>query len=396
MRRRRRSAIRFTVTARCAQTAARLGRLELPHASVETPVFMPVGTQATVKGMTPGDLEGLGFRLILGNTYHLHLRPGEDLIERAGGLHRFAGWDGALLTDSGGFQVFSLARLRQVTDDGVRFQSHIDGSTHLFTPESTVEIQRKLGADIAMALDECVPNPCEREAAERALERTQAWAARCLEAHHAAGGMACGGWPQALFAIVQGATYRDLRERAAGELGAMPFPGYAIGGLAVGEDAATRNACVEWSVALLPADRPRYLMGVGYPLDIVDAVERGVDMFDCVLPTRSGRTAQAFTSRGTINLRNAAHAEDFGPLDPECDCAVCARHSRAYVRHLFQAGEMLAARLTTYHNLSFYAGLLRSLRSALQEGRFPEEATLWRRRLSSGAGDAVRAPAGEE
>ncbi len=363
---------------------------------METPVFMPVGTQATVKSMSSGDLEALGFRLVLGNTYHLHLRPGEDTVARAGGLHRFAGWSGALLTDSGGFQVYSLARLRRITDDGVRFQSHIDGSTHLFTPESAMEIQRKLGADIVMALDECVENPCDEQTAERALTRTQAWAARCLEAHRAADAAAAGGWRQALFAIVQGATYRPLREQAARDLAAMPFDGYAIGGLAVGEDAATRNACVEWSASLLPAERPRYLMGVGYPLDIVDAVERGVDMFDCVLPTRNARTAQAFTAQGPINLRNARYAEDFGPIDPACACVVCSRHTRAYVRHLFQAGEMLGPRLTTYHNLSFYAGLLESLRSSLRAGRFAEEAALWRRRLLSGEAAAGSMPDGEE
>lgn len=357
---------------------------------------MPVGTQATVKAMAPGELEEIGYRLVLANTYHLHLRPGEGVVARAGGLHRFSGWSGALLTDSGGFQVFSLAKLRRVTDDGVRFQSHVDGSSHLFTPEAAIEIQRKLGADIAMALDECVANPCDEGTAEGALSRTQAWATRCLDAHTGAGSAAAGGWPQALFAIVQGSTYRSLRERAARELASMPFDGYAIGGLAVGEDAATRNDCVEWSAALLPPERPRYLMGVGYPLDIVDSVERGVDMFDCVLPTRGGRTAQAFTSRGTVNLRNARHAEDFGPLDPECACAVCRQHTRAYLRHLFMAGEMLGPRLTTYHNLSFYAGLMQSLRSAIDDGRFPEEAARWRRCLSAGAAHADAAPADEE
>ncbi len=364
--------MRFSVTARSSTCAARAGLLHLPHAEVETPVFMPVGTQATVKSMTPGELAELGFRLILGNTYHLHLRPGEDRVARAGGLHRFQGWDGALLTDSGGFQVFSLQGLRRIGVDGVEFQSHIDGSRHTFTPESVMEIERKLGADIIMAFDECAPYPCEESYARAAMERTHRWAERCVQAHDAADRTAEGGWPQALFGIVQGATYRPLREESARFLTGLDLPGYAIGGLAVGEEPAPRNEAIAWCTALLPAEKPRYLMGVGTPVDILDAVERGVDMFDCVLPTRNARNAQVFTRRGVLNLRNARFAEEFTPLDPECGCAVCRRHTRAYVRHLFQTNEILGPRLTTYHNLHFYAALMQGIRAAIREDRFAQ------------------------
>ncbi len=361
--------LQFTVTARASRSSARCGLLSLPHAEIETPVFMPVGTQATVKAMTPGELTELGYRIILGNTYHLHLRPGEDRIAAAGGLHRFQGWDGALLTDSGGFQVFSLAGLRRIGADGVEFQSHIDGSRHVFTPESVMDIERKLGADIIMAFDECAPYPSTEEYAREAMERTHRWAERCLRAYDAAGRQAAGGWDQALFGIVQGATYRVLREESARTLTAMDFPGYAIGGLAVGETRDARNTCLAWCTDRLPAEKPRYLMGVGTPIDILDAVQRGVDMFDCVLPTRNARNAQVFTRDGVLNMRNARFADDFTPLDPECGCAVCHRHTRAYVRHLFQANEILGPRLTTYHNLHFYGALMRSIRQAVREDR---------------------------
>jgi queuine tRNA-ribosyltransferase len=362
----------FTITARCAQSRARCATLTLPHATLETPVFMPVGTQATVKAMTPGELAELGFRIILGNTYHLHLRPGEELLAKAGGLHRFSGWDGALLTDSGGYQVFSLNKLRRIGAEGVEFQSHIDGSRHLFSPESVMEIQRKIGADIIMAFDECAPFPCEESYAREAMERTHRWAERCRQRWAQAERRAAGGWEQALFGIVQGATFRALREESARTLTAMDFPGYAIGGLAVGEPQAERNAAVAWCTALLPEEKPRYLMGVGTPVDILDAVERGVDMFDCVLPTRNARNAQVFTSAGVLNLINARYTEDFGPLDPACRCAVCRRHCRAYVRHLFKANEILASRLTTYHNLAFYAGLMQGIREAIRANRLAE------------------------
>ncbi len=350
--------------------SGRCGTLHLPHATVETPIFMPVGTQATVKAMTPEELWEIGYRLILGNTYHLHLRPGENLMERAGGLHRFQGWDGALLTDSGGFQVFSLTGLRRIGEDGVEFQSHIDGSKHLFTPETVMEIQRKIGADIIMAFDECPPYPSTWEYAKAANDRTHRWAERCMVAYNSAGRRAAGGWQQTLFGIVQGSCYRDLREESAKTLIAMDFPGYAIGGLAVGETLENRNAAISWCNALLPTEKPRYLMGVGTPIDIIDAVQRGVDMFDCVLPTRNARNAQVFTSRGVLNLRNAQFSADFTPLDPYCSCRVCRRHTRAYVRHLFQTNEILGCRLTTYHNLHFFYQLMAHLRDALKEGSF--------------------------
>jgi queuine tRNA-ribosyltransferase len=333
---------------------------------------MPVGTQATVKAMTPGELRELDYRLILGNTYHLHLRPGEQLISRAGGLHQFQGWDGALLTDSGGFQVFSLKGLRRIGADGVEFQSHIDGSRHLFTPESVMRIEEHLGADIIMAFDECAPYPSDEEYARQAMDRTHRWAERCRAAHASADNRAVGGWDQALFAIVQGATYRELREQSAATLAAMGFPGYAIGGLAVGEPHESRNECIEWCTALLPTEKPRYLMGVGTPEDILDAVMRGVDMFDCVLPTRNARNGQVFTSAGVLNLRNARYAEDFGPLDPACDCQVCRRHTRSYIKHLFRANEILGPRLATYHNLAFYRNLISRIQEAIRVQRLPE------------------------
>jgi len=330
---------------------------------------MPVGTQGTVKGASVGDLSAMGYHLLLANTYHLHLRPGDALIARIGGLHRFVGWNGALLTDSGGFQVFSLTELRTVEEDGIRFRSHLDGSALFFSPESVMEIQHNLGADIAMAFDECVPYPCDRAYAQEAMERTHRWAVRGREAPRVSGQKAAGGWPQALFGIVQGATYRDLREQSARFLTDVDLPGYAIGGLAVGEDRQLRNDCIEWCTAVLPEDKPRYLMGVGTPRDILDAVLRGVDMFDCVLPTRNGRTGQLFTSQGVLNIRNARYAEDPCPPDPECDCAVCRNHSRAYLRHLFNSREMLGPILATHHNLHFYARLMERIRHAIAEDR---------------------------
>jgi queuine tRNA-ribosyltransferase len=351
---------------------------------------MPVGTQATVKAMTPGELREIGFSLILGNTYHLHLRPGEELIARAGGLHRFQGWDGALLTDSGGFQVFSLKGLRRIGADGVEFQSYIDGSRHLFTPESVMAIEEQLGADIIMAFDECAPYPCDESYAREAMDRTHRWAMRCQAAHAIAGNLAVGGWEQALFGIVQGGTWRELREESARTLVAMDFPGYAVGGLAVGESKESRNECIDWCTAILPKEKPRYLMGVGTPEDILDAVVCGVDMFDCVLPTRNARNAQVFTSEGVLNLRNARFAEDFGPLDSACACAVCANHSRAYVKHLFRANEILGPRLTTYHNLSFYWNLMRGIRESIREGRLPEFRAEFMGRYNRDAGLVTR------
>ncbi len=366
--------LEFQVTAQSHElvNSARCGLLTLPHATVETPVFMPVGTQATVKAMTPVELEDIGFGLILGNTYHLHLRPGEELIARAGGLHRFSGWNGALLTDSGGFQVFSLTGLRRIGADGVRFQSHIDGSYHDFTPESVMQIERDLGADIIMAFDECAPYPCTEEYAREAMERTHRWAELCMESYEASNRLATGGWPQALFGIVQGGTFLEMREESARTLVRMDFPGYAIGGLAVGEDPVSRNDTIAFTTKLLPLDRPRYLMGVGTPIDILDAVLRGVDMFDCVLPTRNARNAQVFTSRGVLNLRNAKFAEDSFPIDENCSCSVCSRHSRSYIKHLFKANEILGPRLTTYHNLYFYHNLMKGIRQSIRDGQFLE------------------------
>jgi queuine tRNA-ribosyltransferase len=333
---------------------------------------MPVGTQGTIKGVLPDHVAATGSQIILANTYHLMLRPGEKVVAALGDLHRFMAWPGPILTDSGGFQVFSLSDINRISDDGVTFRSHVDGSVVNLTPARSIQVQNDLGADIIMAFDECAPFPCEEEYARHAMERTHRWAARCLEAHAAAGNRAAGGWDQALFGIVQGATYRHLREESARALTSMDFPGYAVGGLAVGESKEARNESIEWCAALLPHEKPRYLMGVGTPEDILDAVMRGIDMFDCVLPTRNARNAQVFTSEGVLNLRNARFAEDFGPLDPACDCLVCRNHTRAYAKHLFRANEILCPRLTTYHNLSFYWNLMASIREAIRAQRLPE------------------------
>jgi queuine tRNA-ribosyltransferase len=347
---------------------ARCGVLRTGHGDVETPAFMPVGTRGAVKTLGSEDLEQLGARIVLANTYHLALRPGVDLVRRWGGLHRFMAWDAALLTDSGGYQVMSLSELNRVDADGVTFQSHLDGSTHRFTPESTTELQAHLGADVVMCLDHCLPAGAERDAHAAALERTTRWAERCRAVYGAE--FRTYDYPQALFGIVQGGTWEDLRRRSAAELQALDFPGYAIGGLAVGEPKAATLATVELMDTLLPETRPRYLMGVGYPEDLVRAVGRGVDLFDCVLPTRNARNGMAFTRRGRLVIRNAASAQDPQPLDPECACWVCRRYSRAYIRHLHQAGEVLALRLVTYHNLHFYLELMGSMRAAITAQRF--------------------------
>jgi queuine tRNA-ribosyltransferase len=352
--------IGFEINAR--DGAARLGRLSTAHGVVDTPVFMPVGTAATVKAMTPESVAATGARLILGNTYHLMLRPGAERIAALGGLHRFMNWPYAILTDSGGFQVMSLASLRKIDEEGVEFRSHLDGSRHLLTPERSIEIQRLLGADITMALDECTPYPATREAVEASMELSMRWAERSRRAFIARPG-------QGVFGIAQGGVHAELRQRSAARLVEIGFDGYAIGGLAIGEGQDTTFAMVEATVPALPEDRPRYLMGVGKPADLVGAVRRGVDMFDCVLPTRSGRTAQAFTRDGPLNLRNARHAEDPTPLDPECRCPACAGFSRAYLHHLTKAGEILASMLLTAHNLTYYADLMAALRTAIAEGR---------------------------
>jgi queuine tRNA-ribosyltransferase len=342
--------------------AARAGRLSTAHGVVETPAFMPVGTAATVKAMTPDGVAATGARLLLGNTYHLMLRPGAERIAALGGLHRFMNWPHAILTDSGGFQVMSLASLRTISEEGVAFRSHLDGSRHLLTPERSIEIQRLLGADITMAFDECTPFPAERGAVEASMELSMRWAERSRRAFAERPG-------HGIFGIVQGGVHGDLRERSARRLTEIGFDGYGIGGLAIGEGQATTFAMTEATVPFLPKDRPRYLMGVGKPADLVGAVKRGIDLFDCVLPTRSGRTAQAFTSAGTLNLRNARHADDPAPLDPNCHCPACTGYSRAYLHHLVKAGEILAAMLLTTHNLTYYADLMTAMREAIVQGR---------------------------
>ena len=353
----------FELEARCPVTGARAGRLTTPHGTIETPVFMPVGTQATVKAMTPGELEGMGARIILSNTYHLHLRPGSDLVREAGGLHRFMDWNGAILTDSGGFQVFSLADLRKITDEGVAFRSHLDGSSHFMTPEKAIAIQENLGSDIAMCFDECVPFPSSEEASKEAVVRTTRWAQRCKAVHRRDG--------QALFGIVQGSVFEKQRIRSAEALVAIGFDGYAIGGLSVGEPHEEMYRILDVVNPILPESRPRYLMGVGLPSNLVEGVARGIDMFDCVLPTRTGRNGTVFFSGGRLNLKNAAFERDFGPIDPECGCMVCRRFSRAYVRHLYKSGEILAARLCSWHNLHFLVNLMGQARRSIVEGNYP-------------------------
>lgn len=333
---------------------------------VPTPVFMPVGTAGTVKALPPRDLRELGAPMVLGNTYHLYLRPGVEVIREAGGLHRFSGWDGAVLTDSGGYQVFSLQELRKIEETGVRFRSHLDGSEHLFTPEGVVEFQEVYGSDIAMVLDVCTPYPSGHEEAARDLKVTLEWARRS-RLHHKRSGHPRG---TALFGIVQGSVHPDLRRESASALIDIGFDGYAIGGLSVGEPKDAMYEMAELSASHLPADRPRYLMGVGTPADIVEAIGMGVDMFDCVLPTRNGRNGTAFTSEGPVPVKAARFARDFRPLDPACDCGVCREYSRAYIRHLFNAGEISAMMLTTRHNLHFYLTLVRRARTAIAESRY--------------------------
>lgn len=351
----------FEVLQKDGFSSARLGRLTLSHGVVETPVFMPVGTQGTVKTLTPEELEEIGVDILLGNTYHLYLRPGDELVAKAGDLHGFMHWKKGILTDSGGFQVFSLSGLRQITDEGVWFSSHIDGSRHYFTPEKVMEIEQNLGADIAMCFDECAPYPCSYEEAEKAVERTTSWARRCKEAHTRP--------DQALFGIMQGNVFPDLRSRSAREITALDFPGYAIGGLSVGESKHDMYSILDMVDELLPSNKPRYLMGVGAPEDLVEGVMRGVDMFDCVLPTRLARHGTAFTHRGKVVVRNAVYAEDFSPVDQECDCYVCRNYSRAYIRHLIKAGEILGLRLLSYHNIYFLVKLMENIKSAIKDGR---------------------------
>ena len=350
----------------------RRARLSLPHATVETPVFMPVGTQGTVKAVPQNTLESLGAQIILGNTYHLYLRPGHELIRRMGGLHRFISWPRALLTDSGGFQVFSLSQLRKVTVDGVEFRSHLDGSLHSFTPEHSIDVQIALGADICMAFDECTEYPASRQRAEESLRLTMAWAARSL-AHFRAHSEDVPWFDpnvcrtQCCFGIVQGGMFRDLRRQCAERLVEMDFDGYAIGGLSVGEPRALTLEMIAEVLPLLPKNKPRYVMGVGYPDEIEQYARLGVDMMDCVLPTRAARHALLFTSEGRLNIKNKQYAEDQNPPDPACSCPVCRRYSRAYLRHLMQAGEPLAATLNSIHNLAFYLGIMQRVRNSLEQ-----------------------------
>ncbi len=357
-------ALSQTVLARDPGSRARVTRVETPHGAFETPIFMPVGTQATVKSLAPPDLLGAGVRILLANAFHLSLRPGEGLVRELGGLHRFMAWDGPILTDSGGYQVFSLAPNVKVTEDGVLFQSPIDGARLSFTPERVIEIEEAIGADVIMPFDQPVGYPAGREAARVALERTLRWEARCRAAHRRE--------DQALFAIVQGATFEEMRRECARRLCETPWPGFAIGGLALGEPPAMRDDLVEATVAELPEDRPRYLMGVGTPRDLVAAIARGVDMFDCVLPTRNGRNGWAFTSQGVVRINNARHTRDPGPLDPECTCDTCRRFSRAYLRHLFKAQEMLGPRALSLHNVHFYMDLTARARAAIRAGTYAE------------------------
>jgi queuine tRNA-ribosyltransferase len=346
------------------ETAARAGRWETPHGTVDTPLFMPVGTLATVKGITPAQLREVGVQQVLSNTYHLALRPGADVVEELGGLHRFMDWDGPILTDSGGFQVFSLAKLTKLDDEQAVFRSHIDGSLFELSPEKAVRIQEQLGADMIMCLDECPALPATDEAMIAAVDRTTLWAGRCKEAQRRD--------DQALFGIVQGGVSQAMRERSAAGLLPLDFPGYAVGGLSVGEEPAEMYRTLDFTVPLLPADRPRYLMGVGSPIDLIEAIMRGIDFFDCVMPTRNGRNSTAFTSAGRVKLRNKKHERDPSPLDADCNCPVCQRFSRAYLRHLFMAKEMLGPILVSWHNIAFYQRLLRDLREAIREKRVAE------------------------
>jgi queuine tRNA-ribosyltransferase len=366
------SPFRFTVRAR--DGAARLGHCETPHGTIQTPAFMPVGTQGAIKATLHRDVSEAGAEIILGNTYHLFLRPGDGLIARRGGLHRFIGWSRPILTDSGGFQVFSLASRCVITDEGAQFQSHIDGMRHVFTPEHTVDVQARLGSDIAMVFDQCLAYPATRDDAAEAMRRSVAWAARCrrrfleLESNPGAVGVTNRG--QAQFGIVQGGAFVDLREESVDATVGIGFEGYAIGGLSVGEPIDVMYDIVARSAARLPAERPRYLMGAGTPEDLIECVARGIDLFDCVLPTRNARNGQLFTSEGRLNIKNAKYAEDDRPVDPACRCYACTHHSRAYLRHLHMAGEMTGGALNTLHNLTFYLDTMQRIREAITFGTF--------------------------
>ncbi len=355
--------IRFTVNSTDPRSKARSGTLELVHGTVQTPAFMAVATQGTVKGFTPDEIAGLGGQILVSNAYHLYLRPGVEVIQKAGGLSGFMGWNQPVLTDSGGFQIHSLTGLRKISDEGVTFQSHIDGSRHTFTPEKVVEIQKAFDADIWMVLDEPIGYPAERPAALRSLERTTLWANRSIESL---------GSDNRLFGIIQGATYDDLRERSAKEITALPFEGYALGGLCLGEPGELTYRIIDHIEPVLPKEKIRYVMGAGYPEDVLEMVSRGIDLFDCVLPTRNGRTGSAFLHNGQLNIRNAQYQLDSKPLEEGCSCYTCQNFSRAFLRHLFISGEILGPRLLSLHNLHFYYTLMREIRGAIDEGRFGE------------------------
>ncbi len=358
---------------------ARLGRFHTPHGSIDTPVFMPVGTQATVKAVTPDNLEKIQAQIILANTYHLFIRPGHNLIREAGGLHKFMNWNKPILTDSGGFQVFSLGAMRKIKEEGVSFRSHIDGSKHMISPEKSMEIQHALGADIMMAFDECTPYPADRDYVKNSLERTSRWLERCKKYHDAYAAELGGESPvlgeglnRSLFGIMQGGMYADLRKQSAEQIVEMNLPGYAIGGLSVGEPKELMYEVLDGCVDYLPKNKPRYLMGVGSPDCLFEGVERGIDMFDCVLPTRIARHGMAMTSQGRVNIKNAQFERDFSPLDSECDCYTCRNYSKAYLRHLFKCDEILSSMLMTNHNLHFLVSTMTNIRKALDEDRFLE------------------------
>ena len=351
----------FTLIKKDSGSEARLGRLVTAHGVIETPCFMPVGTQGTVKAVLPRDLKEMGCQILLGNTYHLHVRPGAELIQQLGGLHKFMGWDRPILTDSGGYQVFSLGAMRKLSEEGVRFQSQLDGSYHMLTPEKVVGIQEALGSDIAMVLDECIPHDAGREYVRSSTERTVRWAERCLRARASQ--------DQLLFGIVQGGMHEDLRRWCVDEMRVMPFDGFAVGGLGVGEGETTLQAISSYTAELLPQDRPRYLMGVGRPEDIINGIRAGFDMFDCVIPTRNARNGTLFTSQGRINIKRADFARDPRPLDELCECYTCGNFSRAYLRHLYMAGEILSSQLNSLHNLYFYHRLVKRCREMIRDGR---------------------------
>lgn len=359
------TAVKYELIKTDSRSRARRGRVHTPHGTIETPVFMPVGTAATVKAMRPEEVKEMGAEIILSNTYHLYLRPGHEIVREAGGLHKFMNWDRAILTDSGGFQVFSLGDLRKITEEGVEFRSHIDGSKHMLSPEKSIEVQMALGSDIMMAFDECAPYPADRNYVKKSLERTTRWLARCKEAHTNTEN-------QALFGIMQGGMYKDLRYQSAMEIVEMDLPGYSIGGLSVGEPKPLMYEVLDYCVDYLPKEKPRYLMGVGSPDCLFEGVERGVDMFDCVLPTRIARNGTAMTSHGKVVIKNAKYERDFTPLDPECDCYTCKNYSRAYLRHLFKSNEILSSMLLSNHNLHFLVNMMGNIRKSIEEDRFLE------------------------